>query len=206
VASVGDVLWVAIVGAEGDPAGPYSCTSGSSARGSAPSKPTDQQPHPSAQPLATFLDGQRLVIGRDPRRRVRLQLLPEQPGRMAVDVPGTVQCKLRAARQPADTPGKFIISASLSTRRRRISASRSPVVSARRGDSNGEAGTHDGAIKNTSSCIPRPTRRAASGRHRRRARSRSVRIGDDSGRPERQHEARELVDEELHRLEMHVRT
>ena len=32
-----------------------------------------------------------------------------------------------------------------------------------------------------------------------------VRIGDDGGRPEREHEARELVDEELRRLEVHVR-
>ena len=32
-----------------------------------------------------------------------------------------------------------------------------------------------------------------------------VRIGDDRGRPEREHEPRELVDHELHRLEVHVR-
>ena len=31
-----------------------------------------------------------------------------------------------------------------------------------------------------------------------------VRVGDDGGRPEREHEPRELVDEQLHRLEMHV--
>src|SRR5262245_59476998 len=51
----------------------------------------------------------------------------------------------------AITPGKFIISASPSTRRRRISPSRSPSASGRRGDSNADAGTHDGAMKNTSS-------------------------------------------------------
>ena len=32
-----------------------------------------------------------------------------------------------------------------------------------------------------------------------------VRVGDDGGRPERQHEARELVRKELRRLEVHVR-
>ena len=32
-----------------------------------------------------------------------------------------------------------------------------------------------------------------------------VRVGDDGGRPERQHEPRELVDEQLRRLEVHVR-
>jgi hypothetical protein len=52
------------------------------------------------------------------------------------------------------TPGKFIISASPSTRRRRSSPSRSPVVSARRGDSNDEAGTQEEAMKYTSSGTP----------------------------------------------------
>jgi hypothetical protein len=32
-----------------------------------------------------------------------------------------------------------------------------------------------------------------------------VRVGDDGGRAERQHEPRELVDEQLRRLEVHVR-
>ena len=32
-----------------------------------------------------------------------------------------------------------------------------------------------------------------------------VRVGDHGRRPERQHEPRELVDEQLHRLEVHVR-
>jgi hypothetical protein len=45
------------------------------------------------------------------------------------------------------TPGKFIISASPSTRRRRMSDSRSPGPSGRLGDSNGEAGTHEDAMK-----------------------------------------------------------
>jgi hypothetical protein len=44
------------------------------------------------------------------------------------------------------TPGKFIISATPSARLRRRIASMSPTVSARRGDSNALAGTHDGAI------------------------------------------------------------
>ena len=44
------------------------------------------------------------------------------------------------------TPGKFIISATPSARRRRRIASMSPVVSSRRGDSKPLAGTHDGAI------------------------------------------------------------
>ena len=54
----------------------------------------------------------------------------------------------------ATTPGKFIISASPITRRRRSSASRSPVVSRRRGDSKSDAGTHDDAMNQTSSGMP----------------------------------------------------
>jgi hypothetical protein len=52
------------------------------------------------------------------------------------------------------TPGKFIISARPSTRLRRISASRSPSSSGRRGDSKTEAGTHEEAMKKTSSWRP----------------------------------------------------
>ena len=49
--------------------------------------------------------------------------------------------------EPEMTPGKFIISASPSIRRRRNRPSRSPGVSSRLGDSNDEAGTHDDAMK-----------------------------------------------------------
>ena len=59
-----------------------------------------------------------------------------------------------SAGSPAITPGKFIISARPTTRRRRRSPSRSPSVSARRGDSNRDAGTHDDAVKRTSSGMP----------------------------------------------------
>ena len=52
---------------------------------------------------------------------------------------------------PAITPGKFIISASPITRRRRSRLSRSPGVKGRRGDSNCDAGTQEDAVKKTSS-------------------------------------------------------
>ena len=78
--------------------------------------------------------------------------LPTSPGAW----PSTCSAPARASfsssdGEPATTPGKFIISASPSTRLRRISDSRSPGARARRGDSNGDAGTHDGAMKKTSS-------------------------------------------------------
>ena len=68
--------------------------------------------------------------------------------------PGAWPSTWRASRtfasscsEPSTTPGKFIISATPSTWLRRSSPSRSPIVSARRGDSKSDAGTHDGAMK-----------------------------------------------------------
>ena len=105
---------------------------------------------------------------------------------------------------PAITPGKFIISASPITRRRRSSASRSPAVSARRGDSNCEAGhargRHEPDVERDPAADVEQPVDAVGAEHVRDL----VRVGDDRGRPERQHEPRELVDEELRRLEVHV--
>ena len=55
----------------------------------------DQEPHPGAEPLAALVDGQRLVVRADARGRVRLQLLAEEPGRVAVDVGGALERELR---------------------------------------------------------------------------------------------------------------
>ena len=53
-----------------------------------------EEPHPGAQPLATFLDRQRLVVGADACGRVCLELRAEDPGRMAVDVVGPFEAEL----------------------------------------------------------------------------------------------------------------
>ena len=87
------------------------------------------------------------MVGADARGRVRLQLASAHTGRVPVDVVGERELRELARRRPTMTPGKFIISATPSTRRRRSSASRSPSLSARRGDSNADAGTHDDAMK-----------------------------------------------------------
>ena len=87
----------------------------------------DQQPHPGAQPLAALLDRVRLVVGADPGGRVRVERLAEHARRVAVDVRRAVEPSFASScGSPPMTPGKFIISASPSTRRRRSSASRSP--------------------------------------------------------------------------------
>ena len=144
---------------------------------------------------------------RMPGRGIRLQPLADEArahGRRRARRPSRASFS-SSEGSPATTPGKFIISASPSTRLRRISDSRSPGARARRGDSNGDAGTHDGAMKKTSSWRSADASSSqwtpSDAEHVRDL----VRVGDDGRRPERQHEARELVDEQLHRLEVHVR-
>ena len=82
----------------------------------------DQQPHAGAQPLPALLDRVRLVVGADPGRGVGVEGIAEHAGRVAVDV---LAPRARASRAPLGspemTPGKFIISASPITRRRRSS-------------------------------------------------------------------------------------
>ena len=133
--------------------GPNSCTSGSSAsRFRAPDAsrisshmPARSRSRPSCGVVASWSDPIPAAAYACSRR-------PSTPGAW----PSTCSAPSRpsfasSSGSPAITPGKFIISARPSTLRRRSRPSRSPVVSARRGDSNRDAGTHDGAMKNTSS-------------------------------------------------------
>ena len=78
-------------------------------------------------------------------------------------------------------------------------------MSGRRGDSNADAGTHDEAMnvdveREPVARVEQPVD-AVGAEHVRDL----VRVGDDGGRAERQHEPRELVHEQLRRLEVHVR-
>ena len=127
--------------------------SGRSALGCAPSRPRGSAAtsRPAAARAPRRRSGTRGRSGCRRRRRPAAPC-PTRPGAW----PSTCSAPASASFSssdgaPATTPGKFIISARPSTRLRRISASRSPGARARRGDSNGDAGTHDGAMKNTSS-------------------------------------------------------
>ena len=87
VPAVDDVLRVAVVGAERDPAGPELRDERQERVEVARHRRlADEQPHPGAEPLASLLDCERLVVGADPRRGVCLQRLAEDAGRVAVDV------------------------------------------------------------------------------------------------------------------------
>ena len=88
-----------------------------------------------------------------PAARYASRLRPVTPG--AWPSARVASARLASSRSsPAMTAGKFIISATPSVRRRRRIDSMSPSVNGRRGVSNGLAGTHDGAITNTSSGTP----------------------------------------------------
>ncbi len=208
VARVGDVVGVTIVGAERD--APRSVLLDEwEQRTQVPRhrRLADKQPDPGTQTLAPFLDGQRLVVGADARGRVRLQVGPEHARRMPVDVTGAVRARASRAQQgePSMTPGKFIISASPRTRRRRMSDSRSPAVSGtprrleRRGGYARRRHEVDVELE-TCARVEQPVHPVDAEDVRD-----LVRIGDDGGRPEREDEPRELVDHELDRLEVHVR-
>ena len=99
VTVLGDVLGVAVVGAERHPAGPVlEHERKQRLKVARHRRLADQQPHPGPQPLAALLGGQRLVVRADPGRGVGLQPLAEQARRVAVDVLRALPA--RASRAP----------------------------------------------------------------------------------------------------------
>ena len=165
----------------------------------------DQEPHAGAEPLAALLGGVGLVVGADPGGGVGVQRAAAHAGRVTVDVHARAPSFASSCGSPAMTPGKFIISASPITRRRRSRASRSPVgqLPSRRLEPRGRhaRGGHEPDVERDPSADVEQPVDAVGPEHVRDL----VRVGDDGGRPERQHEPGEFVDEELRRLEVHVR-
>ena len=207
VAVVGDVLGVAVVGAERDPVRPVLAHERQQRlqvarhRGLA-----DEEPDACAKALAPLLDRQHLVVRADARGGVRLQRLAEHAGRVPVDVVAPSSASFASSvSSPAMTPGKFIISARPSTRLRRMSASRSPSSSGRRGDSKTEAGTHEDGHEEDLELEARRRVMEPVDTVRPEHVCDLVRIGDDRRRPERQDQPGELVGEQLGRLDVHVR-
>ena len=108
MAVLGDVLGVAVVGAERDPAGAVlEHEREQRLQVAGHRRLADQEPHPGAEPLAALVGRERLVVGADPRGRVRLQALAEQPRRMAVDVLRALELELlELGRQAVDDAGE----------------------------------------------------------------------------------------------------
>ena len=202
---VRDLLRLAVVGAEGDARRPVlERERRERAQVARCGGLADEQPEPGPQPLASLLHGRGLVVGADPRRGVGVQLRPENAGRMTVDVASERQlCELgRRARddagevhhlgepqhpvpveQPLEVADRQLAPRRLERRRR----------NARR--------RHEvGVERDPVARVDEPVHAVAT-QHVRDL----VGVRDDGRRPERQHEPRELVDEELRRLEMDVR-
>ena len=186
--------------------GPYSRTSGSRSRRLRARGLADQQPHPGAQPLPALLDRVRLVVGADPGGGVRVERLPEHARRVAVHVDGAVEARASRARAGRRRRRR----GSSSSPRGRAPAAGGAAPPSRRWRAAGaatrtsDAGTDDEAMKKTSSGVAARVEEpvdAVGPEHVREL----VRVGDDRRRPERQHEAGELVDQELRRLDVDVR-
>ena len=207
VAVGGDVLGLAVVGAERHPRRPEL----GDERDERPQVPRrrgfpDQEPHAGAQPLPPLVGRECLVVGPDPGRGVRLQRVPEHTGRVAVDAIGALDRQLRElARRARDharevhhlgeadharSPEQALEVAGRERAPRRLEARRGHAR--RRGEVDVE--------RQVLADVDQPVH-AVGAEHVRDL----VRVGDDGGRPERQHEARELGREQLRRLEVHVR-
>ena len=166
----------------------------------------DEQPHPGAQPLATLLDGERLVIGADAGGCVRLQMRAEHTRRVAVDVARALEHELlelggrsvddagevhhlRQSEHPSPAHERLEIprrqrSAWRLERRRRDARRRHEEDVELQARGRVEQPVHAVDAENVRDL---------------------VRIGDDRRRPQWKHESSELVDHELRRLEVEVR-
>ena len=203
---LGDVLRLSVVGAEGHPRRPV-LEHERRERAQVPRGRglPDQEPHPGPQSLQPLLGRGCLVIRADSRRRVGLELAAENAGRVAVDVVGALDGELgELARRARDHAGEV----------HHLREPDHPAASEQRLQVTG--------VEWTSRRLE-PRRRNARGRGEvdveRQVGARVdepvdavgaedvrdlVRIGDDRGRPEREHQPGELGDEQLRRLEVHV--
>ena len=87
VTVVRDVLRFAVVGAERDPRrAVFERERRQRAEVARRRRLADEEPEAGTQPLAALFDRRRLVVRADPGRRIRVQRLPEDAGRVTVDM------------------------------------------------------------------------------------------------------------------------
>ena len=187
--------------------GPYSATSGRSAvrlRAIDASRirshmPARSRSRPSSTVSISWSE-------RIPAADIRLQLLAEDAGRVTVDVLRAVERELvelgRVARDHAREVHHLGEPEHPLPAHQRLEVA---GPSGRRGDSKARGGDarrgHEEDLElEAGRGVEQPVD-AVGAEHVRDL----VRVGDDRGRAEREHETRELVDEELHGLEVHVR-
>ena len=207
VAVVGDVVGVAVVGAERDPVrAVLERERQERLEVACHRRLADEEPHPRPQPLASLLRGEALVVGADPGRGIRLQALAEQPGRVAVDVLGALERELAELRRKAGDDAGEVHHLREPEHpvppHQRLEVARRERPARRLERRGGHArGRHEVDVElEVVAGVEQPVD-AVGAEHVRDL----VRVGDDRGRAEREDEALELVDEELHRLDVHVR-
>ena len=164
----------------------------------------DEQPHAGTQPLASFVERRGLVVGAHTGRGVGLEIPPVDARRVPVDVRRERELR-ELALVPGHDAGKVhhlgdAEHAAAAQERLQIAlaqrAARRLVVRRRH-----RRRSHEVHVERIAGrCVEQPV-------HAVRAEHVGdlVRVGDDRSRPERQHEARELVGEQLRRLEVDVR-
>ena len=142
---------------------------------------------------------------RIPAADVRLELLPQQPGRMPVDVCRALELELgELVRQPLDDAGEV----------HHLGEPEDTPPPHQRLEVAGPEGTPRGfergrghARRRHEEDVELESRRRVEqpvdAVHTEDVRD-LVRVGDDRRRSEREHQSRELVDQQLHRLEVHV--
>ena len=206
VTIVGDVLRVTVVGAKRNPRRAVLLDE----RQQVAQVPghrglPDQEPHARPDPLAALLHRQRLVIGVDAGRRICLEALAGQTGCVAVDVARTFEPELlELGRQAVDDAGEVHHlgqpehPASAHQRLEIAACERPPRRLERRCRDAG--GRHEQDFELETRCGVEQPVDAVDAEHV----PHLVRVDDHRRRTERQHESRELVDEKLDRLEVHV--
>ena len=207
VAVVGDVLGVAVVGAERDPVRPVLAHEREQRLQVARHRRlADEQPDARAKALAPLLDGQHLVVRTDARGGVRLQRIAEHAGCVPVDVLRSLERELRQLGVvTGDDAGEVH---HLRQAEHALAAHERFEVAQLEGPPRRLEGRgwdarrrHEEDLElEARRCVVEPVD-AVRPEHVRDL----VRVGHDRGRPERQDEARELVGKELRRLDVHVR-
>ena len=166
----------------------------------------DQQPEPGPQPLAALLERVRLVVRADAGRRVRLQVLAEHSGRVPVHVLGSLELQLgQLGLVAGDDPGEVHHlrepeNASAAQQALEVAGRQRPP---RRFECGGghARGRHEPDVERQSGADVEEPVDTVGAEHVRDL----VRIGNHGRRAERQDEPCELVDQQLRRLEVHVR-
>ncbi len=206
MAVLGDVLGLAVVGAEGEAVRAELLDErqerGEVARGGGLA---DQHPHAGAQALAALLRRVALVVGADAGGGVGLEVLAEDAGRVAVDVRRREGELLELVRVAGDDAGEVhhlgeADHAAAAQQALEVARVQGAVRRLERRGRHAGRGHEEDVEGHGRAEVGEPVDAVGA-----EDVGDLVRVGDDGGGAEREDEARELVHEELRGLQVHVR-